>query len=196
MAKPASPAGTATRRSLGGCVITGPRLRKGVPDSQLKAKGTIVSGSSRPGCRGSWRAIDAEPPRPWKRPRPWPPASNGKGRRGGALAVSSLPDRLRLDGPRRPIGRGRGATHHRSHRGEERHGSSNQETVLVRGKRGNRRSAVFGEVGWHSQGDDGGGCRGAQSHAEATAGGEQPGCGSHARPRGGAHDGAVVRRGE
>src|SRR2546425_8147009 len=47
MPKPTIPAGIATRRSRRGCVITSPRLRSGVPVSQLKTNGTNVSGSSR-----------------------------------------------------------------------------------------------------------------------------------------------------
>src|SRR5437764_13290374 len=47
IANPASAAGIATSKSRNGCVITSPRLRRGVPDSQLKTKGTIVSGTSR-----------------------------------------------------------------------------------------------------------------------------------------------------
>src|SRR6202011_2880341 len=47
MAKPAAAAGIATRRSRDGCVITSPRSRNGVPVSQLKTKGTRVSGTSR-----------------------------------------------------------------------------------------------------------------------------------------------------
>src|ERR1700682_3639557 len=39
---------------------------------------------------GSWRAIDAGPPRPWKRPLRWSAASSGKGRHDAA--------RLRADG--------------------------------------------------------------------------------------------------
>src|SRR2546429_1089022 len=35
------------RRSRRGCVITRPRLRRDVPDSQLKTSGTSVSGTSR-----------------------------------------------------------------------------------------------------------------------------------------------------
>src|SRR3982074_2030852 len=47
IANPASPAGTATTRSRSGCVIASPRLRRGVPESQLKMNGTIVSGTRR-----------------------------------------------------------------------------------------------------------------------------------------------------
>src|SRR5438132_2843561 len=47
IAKPATPAGIAMRRSRRGCVIARPRLRSGVPDSQLKTKGSSASGSNR-----------------------------------------------------------------------------------------------------------------------------------------------------
>src|ERR1700681_3237646 len=47
IANPTSPAGIATRRSRSGSVITSPRLRRGVPDSQAKTSGTSVSGTSR-----------------------------------------------------------------------------------------------------------------------------------------------------
>src|SRR2546422_7032376 len=47
MPKPTIPAGIATRRSRRGCVITSPRLRSGVPVSQLKTNGTSVRGTSR-----------------------------------------------------------------------------------------------------------------------------------------------------
>src|SRR5258708_33023217 len=47
MANVASAAGIATRRSRSGCVITSPKLRSGVPDSQLNTNGISVSGVSR-----------------------------------------------------------------------------------------------------------------------------------------------------
>src|SRR6202521_5542765 len=47
MANAATPAGIATSRSRNGCVTTSPRLRSGVPVSQLKTNGTRVSGTRR-----------------------------------------------------------------------------------------------------------------------------------------------------
>src|SRR6202022_3264245 len=47
MANAATPTGIATSRSRNGCVTKSPRLRRGVPVSQLKTNGTRVSGTSR-----------------------------------------------------------------------------------------------------------------------------------------------------
>src|SRR5438132_13098724 len=47
IAKPATPAGIAMRRSRRGCVIARPRLRSGVPDSQLKTNASSASGTNR-----------------------------------------------------------------------------------------------------------------------------------------------------